>query len=52
MRKEEAAREEEDDERIAYELSEQFEREDEERQILALCGKRVVSGYTSVLTSR
>ena len=32
MRREEAAREEEEDERIARELAEQFEREDEERQ--------------------
>ena len=32
MRREEAAREEEKDERIARELAEQFEREDEDRQ--------------------
>ena len=32
MRREEAAREEEEDERIARDLAEQFEREDEERQ--------------------
>ena len=32
MRKEEAAREEVDDERLARELAEQFEREEEDRQ--------------------